>query len=80
MLDISTASDFEFGVWFKPLFIFFQPKLFDIDSVDVSISGKFHFDQTVSRYRANGKSVPVKPLALEPGNCVQSFGYQQVED
>lgn len=80
MLDISIALDFEYGVWFEPLFIFCQPKRFDIDLGDVSPSGKFHFNQTVSRYHANGKSAPVKPLAKELCICVQSFGYQQVED
>lgn len=80
MLDISTALDFEYGVWFEPLFIFCHPKRFDIDLGDVSPSGKFHFDQFVSRHSANGKSFPVKPLAKEPCNCVQAFGYQHVED
>lgn len=77
---MSTALDFEDCVSFNPLFIYCEPKLFDVDSIDVSPSGKFHFDQTVSRYGAKGKSVPVKPLALGPSNRVQSFGYQQIED
>jgi hypothetical protein len=47
-LDMSTALESENGLSFSPLLIFFISNLSDIDSIDISPSGEFHFDQTVS--------------------------------
>jgi len=41
---MSRAMDFGNCLSSNPLFIFGKPKLFDIDTIDVSPSGKFHFD------------------------------------
>jgi hypothetical protein len=79
-LDMFTALESEKDLSFNPLLIFFISKLFNIESIDISPSGTLHFDQPVSRYRANGKAIPVKPLSLCPSDRIEAIGYQQVED